>query len=249
MKRSFNPYRAFSFLVALVIIFSGSATMSQNETQSPITVDIPPGRCLVYFIRTQTTEKPETLRCVFIKDNIRKKAGQIMTIPPASYCTAIFDPGEYLIERSFDYYKHKPFKFEANQRYFYEVKFNKVKDVDINTIYTLDTKITTTTTTNLGNTVDFKTLSQTKGTELLSKYKLYGAIDTNKMSWTVLDNSILTLSGHSDTVRQITFNLDGKIIVSHCDETLRLWDGATGNLLTTISGHDQKIKCMALSAD
>jgi WD40 repeat protein len=49
-----------------------------------------------------------------------------------------------------------------------------------------------------------------------------------------------TLTGHSDTVYGVAFSPDGRLLATASwDETVRLWDPATGNCLRTLTGHTE----------
>ena len=57
-----------------------------------------------------------------------------------------------------------------------------------------------------------------------------------------------TLEGHSDLVNSVSFSHDGQRIVSGSyDETIKVWDAATGLLLQTLDGHRDTVKSIATS--
>jgi ankyrin repeat protein/DNA-binding beta-propeller fold protein YncE len=57
---------------------------------------------------------------------------------------------------------------------------------------------------------------------------------------------------HRDRVRSLAWSPDGRFVVSgggYKDQTVKVWDGATGELLQTLTGHDTPIEALAFSPD
>ena len=58
------------------------------------------------------------------------------------------------------------------------------------------------------------------------------------------------LEGHSDSVNSVTFLPDGKQVASGSDDnTVRLWDPATGTALSTLEGHSRSVNSVAILQD
>ena len=56
--------------------------------------------------------------------------------------------------------------------------------------------------------------------------------------------------GHSDRVTSVAFSPNGRTVLSgSCDQTLKLWDAATGKLLRTFEGHSSAVWSVAFSPD
>jgi WD40 repeat protein/uncharacterized caspase-like protein len=61
---------------------------------------------------------------------------------------------------------------------------------------------------------------------------------------------IRTLAGHQDTISQIKYSPDGKLIASASwDKTIKIWDTRSGNLINTLKGHQDGINSIAFSSD
>ncbi|MCB9000328.1 MAG: hypothetical protein H6540_09755, partial [Bacteroidales bacterium] len=59
-----------------------------------------------------------------------------------------------------------------------------------------------------------------------------------------------TLTGHSGGVRSVALSADGSRVVSGSDDnTLKVWDMASGEELRTLTGHSGGVRSVALSAD
>ena len=59
-----------------------------------------------------------------------------------------------------------------------------------------------------------------------------------------------TLEGHSDSVNSVAYSPDGQTLASGSnDETIKVWNVKTGNLLQTLKGHSELVYSVAYSPD
>ncbi|WP_435367797.1 WD40 repeat domain-containing protein, partial [Staphylococcus aureus] len=59
-----------------------------------------------------------------------------------------------------------------------------------------------------------------------------------------------TLYGHTNWVRSVAFDKDGRIIISASDDkTIRVWNSSTGASLQTLSGHIDSVQCINFLGD
>ena len=64
------------------------------------------------------------------------------------------------------------------------------------------------------------------------------------------DVAFTTLEGHWSDVRSVSFSPDGSLLASgSSDDTIRLWDVKTGNLLHTLTGHRGGVLSVSFSPD
>jgi len=61
---------------------------------------------------------------------------------------------------------------------------------------------------------------------------------------------IATLTGHTDRVNAVAWSLDGAhLATASDDQTVRIWDPATGKTTTTLTGHTSAVTAVAWSPD
>jgi len=59
-----------------------------------------------------------------------------------------------------------------------------------------------------------------------------------------------TLKGHTDTITAAVFSPDGRLVATgSADNSIKIWDKASGELRTTLTGHSAAIKAVAFSDD
>jgi WD40 repeat protein len=61
---------------------------------------------------------------------------------------------------------------------------------------------------------------------------------------------LMSMEGHSDSVRAVAFSPDGARVVSGSDDnTVRIWDSMTGIEVTKIAGHSGWVRVVVFSLD
>jgi WD40 repeat protein/uncharacterized caspase-like protein len=79
----------------------------------------------------------------------------------------------------------------------------------------------------------------------------FGSLGTIKL-WDVAGGQLKTLRGHSTPDASFAFSPDGKTLATASlvlDNTIKLWNVASGQELKTLKGHSQKVRSIAFSSD
>lgn len=78
----------------------------------------------------------------------------------------------------------------------------------------------------------------------LSRQPLSGSQRSSSSQWHCLH----TLTGHSRWVTAVAISADGQTIASGgLDDSIKVWDRLTGELLRTLTGHNKPINCLSIS--
>ena len=88
-----------------------------------------------------------------------------------------------------------------------------------------------------------KTVSLAARDQLL----ISGGLNNAVQVWNLQTGKLIkVLSGHTNTVNQVTVSPDGRFIASASkDRTIKVWSLATGNLVQTLKGHTQEVNTVA----
>jgi WD40 repeat protein len=79
---------------------------------------------------------------------------------------------------------------------------------------------------------------------------LFTILLLTQLTFAQVDESIRTFRGHSIYVSSVVFSPDGKTVLSGArDNTLKLWDIATGKCLKTLTGHTSAVLSVVFSSD
>jgi len=100
----------------------------------------------------------------------------------------------------------------------------------------------------------FRTVTLDIVSQAIECWKDIVAVGSNKNHIIILDGITggqkAVLSGHTDSVRSVSFSLDGTSLISGSeDKTVKLWDVQTGGVVRTFHGHTEYVTSVSVSAD
>ena len=102
---------------------------------------------------------------------------------------------------------------------------------------------------DLGQAVDASSLEERAAAERKAAEERAAAESSEKLKADVQFVQALTLR-HEDSLHSAAFSPDGRTVVTGSfDNTARIWDVASGRMLTTLSGHGSYVHSAAFSPD